>query len=179
MIKKIIPIIYTNVRISNNKTILFYGYITLGDNFVIKNYNGLVEFKNNVSMRRFSSIRNIHGTVKVGSNTTINEFTVIQANRSFVHIGNGVRIAPFVKIIAENHIFKDKNIQIHKQGISSDGIKIGNNVWIGTGAIILNGVAIGDNVVIGAGSVVTKNFGNNKYIAWNPAIIIKEIFNAW
>ena len=39
----------------------------------------------------------------------------------------------------------------------SDGVIIGNNVWIGEKATILPGVHIGDSVVIAANSVVTKD----------------------
>lgn len=54
-------------------------------------------------------------------------------------------------------------------------IKIGNNVYIGTGSIILPGVTIGDNVIIGAGSVVTKDIPSNTVFAGIPARFIKSI----
>jgi acetyltransferase-like isoleucine patch superfamily enzyme len=58
-------------------------------------------------------------------------------------------------------------------------IKVGNNVFIGTGVIILPGVKIGNNVVIGAGSIVTKNIDDNCVAAGVPARIIKSIDQYW
>jgi acetyltransferase-like isoleucine patch superfamily enzyme len=52
-------------------------------------------------------------------------------------------------------------------------VKIGRDVWVGTGAIILPGVIIGDYAIIGAGSVVTKNIPIKAIVAGNPAKIIK------
>ena len=39
----------------------------------------------------------------------------------------------------------------------SGTVKIGDNVWIGTGAVVSNNVNICANVVIGAGAVVIKD----------------------
>ena len=54
-------------------------------------------------------------------------------------------------------------------------IKIGDNVYIGTGCIILPGVTIGDNVIIGAGSIVTKDCKSNSVYAGIPARYIKSL----
>lgn len=53
-------------------------------------------------------------------------------------------------------------------------MKIGNRVWIGSGAIILPGITIGDGSIIGAGSVVTKDVAENTIVAGVPAIKIGE-----
>lgn len=54
-------------------------------------------------------------------------------------------------------------------------IKIGNNVYIGTGTYILPGVTIGNNVVIGAGTIVTKDIPDNVVVAGVPARVIRTI----
>jgi acetyltransferase-like isoleucine patch superfamily enzyme len=173
---KNIPLINLSSKITNNKTLIFNGICIIEEGVIIKNKKGSIELNNNVYVRRFVKIQNLNGLIKIGSNTTINEFTILQSNEGSIIIGDDVRIAPYVKIFAENHIFNNKDLPIHQQGLSSKGIVIGNNVWIGTGAIILDGIMIGDNVVIGAGSVVTKSFGNNQVIAGNPAKYIKDIY---
>jgi maltose O-acetyltransferase len=48
-------------------------------------------------------------------------------------------------------------------------IRIGANVWIGSGAIILPGVTVGDDAIIGAGSIVTRDVPAGAAVAGNPA----------
>lgn len=52
-------------------------------------------------------------------------------------------------------------------------IRIGDNVYIGTGVTILGPVKIGSNVLIAAGSVVIKDIPDNCMVAGNPAIVKK------
>ena len=54
-------------------------------------------------------------------------------------------------------------------------VKIGNNVWIGTGAKIIGSLTIGDNVIVSANAVVTKSIPSNVVVAGVPARIIKTI----
>ncbi len=51
---------------------------------------------------------------------------------------------------------------------------IGKRCFIGANAIIMCGVRVGDNVVVGSGSIVTKDIPSNCIVAGNPARIIKE-----
>lgn len=51
---------------------------------------------------------------------------------------------------------------------------IGKQCFIGANAIIMCGVRIGDNVVVGSGAIVTKDVPSNCIVAGNPARIIKE-----
>lgn len=51
---------------------------------------------------------------------------------------------------------------------------IGSNCVIGINSIIMPGVKIGDQVVVGSGSVVTKDIPDNVVVVGNPAKIIKE-----
>jgi acetyltransferase-like isoleucine patch superfamily enzyme len=56
-------------------------------------------------------------------------------------------------------------------------VKIGNDVWIGTGAIVLGGVNIGNGAVIAAGAVVTKDVPEYAISAGVPAKVIKYRFD--
>ena len=47
-----------------------------------------------------------------------------------------------------------KNTLINQQPNLTAKIKIGNDVWLGTGSKILKGVSIGDGAVIAAGALV-------------------------
>jgi len=57
------------------------------------------------------------------------------------------------------------------------GVKIGNDVWIGTGAIIMPGVTIEDGAVIGAFAVIAKNIPAYAIVVGNPARINKYRFD--
>lgn len=54
-------------------------------------------------------------------------------------------------------------------------IKLGDGVYVGTGAYILPGVTIGSNCIIGAGAIVSKNIPDNSVAVGIPARVIKKI----
>jgi maltose O-acetyltransferase len=94
-----------------------------------------------------------------------------------IHIGDKVMLGPQVKFIASDHRFDDPSRPIKDSGYGKlADIRVGNDVWIGTGAIVLKGVEIKDGAVIGAGSVVTKNVGSCEVWAGNPARMIGNRF---
>lgn len=81
-----------------------------------------------------------------------------------ISIGDNVTLSSNVTILAH-----DASTNIAGCGTKLGTVKIGSNVFIGTGSIVLCNVTIGDNVIIGAGSVVTKNCSSNSVYAGNPA----------
>lgn len=88
-----------------------------------------------------------------------------------IFIGAGTLIGHRVTIATINHgIAPEDRFSNHVKPV-----KIGGNVWIGSGATILPGVVIGDNAVIGAGSVVTRPVAPNTIVAGNPARLIRGI----
>lgn len=57
----------------------------------------------------------------------------------------------------------------------SDGIFIGNHVWIGEGVFISKAVTIPNECIVGAKSVLTKRFDEeNCVLAGNPARVVKK-----
>lgn len=112
------------------------------------------------------------GTITIGSNSGINAYSVVYGAGG-VTIGDNTHIACHTVIVANNHNFDDLTKNIHEQGITTKGIVIGNDVWIGAGARILAGVHIGDHAVIGAGSVVTKDIPANAVAVGVPARVLR------
>ncbi len=92
-----------------------------------------------------------------------------------IEIGENVQVPANVTILTHGYdvsVIHDK----YKYTCGSSGkVKIGNNIFIGTGTVILKGVTIGDNVVIAAGSVVNKDIPSNCVAAGNPAKPIMPI----
>jgi carbonic anhydrase/acetyltransferase-like protein (isoleucine patch superfamily) len=112
----------------------------------------------------------VTGTLKAGDNCTINAFTVV---RGLVRLGNGVRIGAHTSILGFNHSMEPDR-PVHQQPISSRGITVGNDVWIGSNAVLVDGVNVGAHAVIGAGSVVTKDVPDWAVVAGNPARVIRD-----
>ena len=116
----------------------------------------------------YAMILSYGGDITIGDNVSVNPFTVIYGIGD-VKIGSGVRIATSVTIIPANHIQANQEIDLKDAGITKQGIRIEDNVWIGAGARILDGVTIGRNAVVGAGSVVTRDVAPNSKVAGVPA----------
>lgn len=58
------------------------------------------------------------------------------------------------------------------RGIRKD-THVGKRCFIGANAIIMCGVKIGDEVIVGSGAIVTKDVPSNCIVVGNPAKIIK------
>src|SRR5690606_14434603 len=92
-----------------------------------------------------------------------------------IEIGNDVIMGSYVSFHSENHNFSDTTMLIREQGVTSKGIKIGNNVWVGAKVTFLDGCVIGNHCVVAAGAVVNGIFPDNCVIGGVPAKIIKTI----
>jgi acetyltransferase-like isoleucine patch superfamily enzyme len=115
-----------------------------------------------------------HSRIRVGKQSLIGEYTVVRGQGG-VDIGDRVYTSPFVQIIAVNHVFNDPEKPFVDQGITAEGIRIEDDVWIGSGAIITDGVRIGKGAVVAAGAVVTKDVPAHTVVGGVPAKVIREI----
>lgn len=112
--------------------------------------------------------------LKMGHNSAIGDFAHIGASGG-IEIGNDVIMGSYISFHSENHNFTDSTKLIRDQGVTSKGIIIGNNIWVGAKVTFLDGCRIGNNCVIAAGSVVNSVFPDNVVIGGVPAKILKEI----
>ena len=114
------------------------------------------------------------GYIRVGKNSGIGQSTIIYGNGG-VEIGDDVMVAGQCFIVASSHKFDTDDRPIKQQGHSAQGIRIGNNVWIGAGAKILDGVTIGDNSIVAANAVVNKDVESGSIVGGIPAIPIGKV----
>lgn len=129
------------------------------------------------------------------ANTHIGKYTYVQKNARIYNasIGNFCSIAEQVVIGAANHrmdapsaspyfdrsfdylpkTFDAGNVNM----VTTKGVTIGNDVWIGLRAIIIDGITIGDGAIIAAGAVVTKDVAPYAIVGGIPAKIIRFRYN--
>lgn len=112
--------------------------------------------------------------IRIGKESLIGEMNVLRGQGG-ITIGDRVYTAPLVQMLAVNHIFDDPRRPMVEQGITAEGIVIGNDVWIGAGAIITDGVKIGEGAVVAAGAVVTKDVPAHTVVGGVPAKVLKTI----
>ncbi len=115
----------------------------------------------------------IHGPCAFGANVSVNARCHIEGGAVGVTIGRDTRIGPGFSAFAFNHVFDDPNAPIREQGVTSEGITIGEDVWIGANVSVTDGVDIGSHSVIGIGSVVTRDVEPWAVVAGNPARVIR------
>ena len=109
--------------------------------------------------------RNIH----IGRNVFINSGCHFQ-DQGGIYIGDDVLIGHRVVLATIDHDLNPYDRRNHYAPI-----RIGNRVWIGSGAIITKGVTIGDNAVIAAGAVVRRDVEENTIVGGVPARLLKKL----
>ena len=171
----------SNTKILNASNIRFGNSVTIENNCEIDGYASekiilghcvkIGAYSKLLSTSHFSKFGK---GLKMGNNSAIGDFTHFGAPGGIV-IGNDVIMGSYISFHSENHNFEDTSTLIREQGVSSKGIKIGNNVWIGAKATFLDGSTIGNNCVVAAGAVVNGIFPDNTVVGGVPAKIIKTI----
>lgn len=138
----------------------------------------IMRFPKNIHIGNYAMIKagaricacNENAVVRIGENTTFGYHSHLFASES-IEIGDNCLIAPFVYFVDSDHGI-EKHQLINQQPNQTAPIKIGNDVWIGTGAKILKGVTIGDGAVIAASALVKDNVAPYSIVGGIPA---KEI----
>lgn len=147
--------IYGGVRIVCNHP----GAISIGDN---------VRILRNVTVSTTKS-----GRISIGNNVHIGESTIIYSDKE-VTIRDNVVVGPQNIIVDFDHVYKDVDIPIIKQGHNAKKVLIEDDVWVSTHCCIIKGVAIGKGSVIGAGSVVNRDIPPYSVACGAPAKVIKK-----
>lgn len=113
----------------------------------------------------------VRGDVSIGAHTSLNAGAVTIGR---VTIGNLVRIAAYAVLVGENHGTADLDQPIAVQPLTSEGVVIEDDVWIGANATVVDGVTVGAHSVIAAGAVVTKDVAPWTIVGGVPARPIRD-----
>lgn len=108
------------------------------------------------------------GYVKIGEETIIGENSMVHGPGG-IEIGSKVLMGDFCVLNAGLHVYADTDTPILEQGITVQGICVGDDVWIGGGSTVMDGVTIGSGAVIRPGSVVCSDVKAGAVVAGNPA----------
>lgn len=141
---------------------------------LIDSTDGPITIGEKCTLHRYTMIVANGGPITIGAGCSVNPYTVLYSGKAGLTIGDNVRIAAHVVVIPENHLIGRVDMPIRFQGVSSKGVSIGSDVWIGTGAKILDGVSIGDGCVIGANAVVVKSLPPYSVAVGVPARVIRS-----
>lgn len=88
-----------------------------------------------------------------------------------VHLAANVLISQYAYLCAATHDYRVKTLPLIARPIT-----IKQGAWICAGAFVGPGVTIGGDAVVGARAVVFKDVADNKIVAGNPAVVIKDRF---
>jgi acetyltransferase-like isoleucine patch superfamily enzyme len=170
-----------NTKIYNVANISFGKNVTIDKNCLIDGFSSeKIQFGNCVKIGSYSTLSatshlsKFGKGLKIGSNSAVGQFTEFGAAGG-IDIGNDVIMGSYISFHSENHNFNDNTKLIREQGVTSKGIKIGNNVWVGAKATFLDGCIVGNNSVVAAGAVVNGIYPDNSIIGGIPAKVLKSI----
>lgn len=118
------------------------------------------------------------GKIAFGESCHIGDYVHIVASDQ-VSIGNNCLFASKIFISDTSHGDYGEDgcpptVPPNDRPLTSSGVRIGDNVWIGENAVVLPGVTIGDGCIIGANSTVTRDLPPNTISAGSPAKPIKS-----
>lgn len=115
----------------------------------------------------------LHGPLNIGCHVAINHHCILEGGRAGIVIEDQARLAAYTHLYAFEHgISLDE--PMYQQPVTSRGIHIGRDVWLGAHVGVKDGVTIGNHAVAGMNSMVTKNVPSCHVVAGNPARFIKD-----
>jgi acetyltransferase-like isoleucine patch superfamily enzyme len=156
--------------------------ISLGDHVTIDDYCLIdargagregVHLGDEVIVNRNCALKAKRGQIRIGARTSVGSNSVIVSTAG-VEVGEAVLMAGNCYISAGAYRTDDLSRPVMDQKVYSRGpIRIGDGVWIGTGAIILDSITVGQGAVIGAGAVVNRDVPEGAIVAGVPAKVLR------
>ena len=151
--------------------------VTFGNScFVAPSANLFAERGRDINIGNFTTIAAnvfIHGPATIGNYVGINHGVSMDGGSSGITIGDHSRIACQCTFFAFNHGLAP-DLLVREQAVTSKGITIGEDVWVGANSSIVDGIQIHDHAIVGMGSVVTQDISEYAIVVGNPARVIGD-----
>jgi len=175
-----------NVLFGRGLTIRHPAKITIGDNVVIDDYcvldakgegNPGIRIGDNSFITRNTVLGCKNGSIEIGSGVSIGNNCIVHSiDESSVKIGDNVVIAAYCYIVGGGNYHSERlDMPIALQGTySKGGIEIGDGVWLGASVKVLDGVRVGKDSIIGTGAVVNRDVPDFAVAVGAPAKVIKS-----
>lgn len=138
-----------------------------------------VRIGDNVNIGKYCRIEGSGSLYDLGTGITLESGVGVNSNCFFgcaggIRIGENTIIGEMVTFHSENHNYSDSEVHIKFQGVTREGIYVGQGCWIGAKSTILDGVIIGNGCVIAGGSLVKRGeYLDNAIYGGVPAKFIK------
>ena len=156
------------VRIGNGVTV---------DDLVVLDAKGTgnrgIEIGDGVFLGRGTILSCKDGDITLGEHTNLGFHCEIFSG-STVTVGRHGLFAAYVYLVGGGHEFERADLAVVDQPRSSRGIRLGDNVWLGTGTKVLDGVRLGSHVVVGANAVVNTDLPAGAIAAGVPARVLRQ-----
>ena len=120
----------------------------------------------------FTKIKTSGGPMQIGKGVKISSGCFLSSSAGGLHVGDQALIGPNVTIISNSYSYARLDVPIAEQPLTSKGVRIGSDVWIGAGAVVLDGADIGDHAIISAGSVVSGRIAPRSVASGIPAKVL-------
>jgi acetyltransferase-like isoleucine patch superfamily enzyme len=135
-------------------------------------HNRGIEIGDGVFLGRGTILSCKDGDIVLGKHVNIGFLSEVFSGSS-VTVGDHGLFAAYTYLVGGGHQFDQAGVPVLEQGRSSRGIRLGPNVWLGTGAKVLDGVTIGADVVVGANAVVAQDLPDRVVAAGIPARVLR------
>lgn len=109
----------------------------------------------NTAIECTGSLKNLGKGIVVGSGAGLGASNFFGCAGG-ITIGDNTIIGNFVSFHSENHVFSSRKEFIKDQGVTHEGIHIGNDCWIGAKVTVLDGVTVEQGCIIAAGALLKR-----------------------
>ena len=153
------------------------GRISIGDNAVLdggsvldaKGAGSKIRIGDALLLGRNSILSCSEATIDLGDDVSIGPHCFIRAGLAPVTIGSAVTIGANCSVVSGAPGYARTDVPMKHQIGRTDGVTVGDDVWLGVGVSVVDGARIGSGAVIGAGAVVIDTIPERAIAVGVPA----------